>query len=310
MRLNKGWLPVHREDLDNYFMDTGAQAVGIYYWLLLNACYESRDVWISGKKQTLKAGDILVTVREICKRWKLHHHTLRKIIAKLEERGLVSRINAEPIVLRLNTYEQMVDMKRVPARVHIDTVNYKNYTWGSHNHPYSNNENKNNIDNKNKEQHTSLSPAKLGDVHAGEKEESVPFEDEENTPPEAPKPKRERYPTKKLLETWNDHCGDLPKAEKLSDKRRTKARALLKKNADMDYWKAVVVRIANSSFCRGHGGRGWIANFDFFLRSDTHIKAMEGLYDDKKPVGKPMQVAKGNRTQISANTAGNCIITP
>ena len=41
-------------------------------------------------------------------------------------------------------------------------------------------------------------------------------------------------------------------------------------------------RIVLSDFCNGKNDRGWKANFDFLLRPNTHIKAMEGAYDNRE----------------------------
>jgi hypothetical protein len=91
-----------------------------------------------------------------------------------------------------------------------------------------------------------------------------------------------------LFLIWNSNCGTLPKAEQLSPKRIKSCRARWKDNPSEDYWTKAVVEITESSFCCGENERGWRANFDWFLKPDTHISVLEGKYrgkaDEKKKV--------------------------
>jgi hypothetical protein len=49
----------------------------------------------------------------------------------------------------------------------------------------------------------------------------------------------------------------------------------------LDDWGIVIDRIAASSFCRGKGNRGWVADFDWLLDSETAVRVLEGRYDDE-----------------------------
>lgn len=82
-----------------------------------------------------------------------------------------------------------------------------------------------------------------------------------------------------LSKIWNENCGSLPKVKASTEKRDRAARTRWGADPDPLYWKQVVERIAGSDFCTGVSSRGWIANFDFLLRPDTHVKVMEGSYD-------------------------------
>lgn len=100
-------------------------------------------------------------------------------------------------------------------------------------------------------------------------------------PPAADKPKKKAKPESVLLGLWNTHCGTLPKARGMSAKRHSSEAARLKENASLEYWTEVISRIAASGFCRGEAGGSWRADFEWFLKPDTHLKVMEGKYDDK-----------------------------
>lgn len=97
---------------------------------------------------------------------------------------------------------------------------------------------------------------------------------------------------KDFISAWNSNCGLLPKAT-FTEKRKTHITQRLKENPDIAYWQSVFQRVAASSFCNGTNDRGWRATIEFILRPDTHIKAMEGIYDNRpgKPEARVMNFA-------------------
>ena len=84
-----------------------------------------------------------------------------------------------------------------------------------------------------------------------------------------------------LVDIWNDNCGQLSKVKGLSDKRNKLCNARLKDNPSADYWSSVIQEVSQNSFCLGHNDRGWKANFDWFIKPETHLKVMEGQYRSK-----------------------------
>lgn len=96
-----------------------------------------------------------------------------------------------------------------------------------------------------------------------------------------------------LFRLWNQHCGDLPKAISLSEKRKKSAGARWDEVPKEQYWEEVVKRLAASAFCNGKNDRAWKADFDFLLQTESHIRTMEGKYDalgqgGAGPRGKPV----------------------
>jgi len=85
-----------------------------------------------------------------------------------------------------------------------------------------------------------------------------------------------------LMTTWNVLKNKLPKALSLSPKREAQARARLKENPSREYWSGIISRIVASGWCNGKNDRGWKADFDFLLKPDTHLKALEGKYDNRE----------------------------
>lgn len=85
-----------------------------------------------------------------------------------------------------------------------------------------------------------------------------------------------------LLELWNESCGGLPKA-KLSQKRKDHVKTRIAENPHKDYWEEVIKRIAKSDFCnnKSQSSKGWVADFDWLIKPDTHLKVIEGKYDNR-----------------------------
>lgn len=74
----------------------------------------------------------------------------------------------------------------------------------------------------------------------------------------------------------------LPKAVKLTDKRRNKIKCRLKEISDMEEWKKIFERCDNSDFCAGLTGGTWQASLDFIIENQTnYTKIIEGRYDNK-----------------------------
>lgn len=83
-----------------------------------------------------------------------------------------------------------------------------------------------------------------------------------------------------LMDLWNKNCGDLPKCKGLSKARRAKMSQRLTEIRGTDDWLRVIEKLKNSDFCNGANDRGWRADFDFLLKPDTPLRALEGKYDN------------------------------
>jgi len=80
---------------------------------------------------------------------------------------------------------------------------------------------------------------------------------------------------------WNEKVKNfLPLVTTVTQKRKTAIKARLKEKPDPEYWAQVIDRILKSRFCLGESNTNWRANFDWLLRPDTHVRVMEGRYDN------------------------------
>jgi len=87
-----------------------------------------------------------------------------------------------------------------------------------------------------------------------------------------------------VVQLWNTICGDvMPKVRMLTDERRRKVKARQSKpGRDLAWWTSYFRRIRASPFCCGDGPQGWVADFDFAVRSEAVVaKVLEGKYDPR-----------------------------
>ncbi len=84
-----------------------------------------------------------------------------------------------------------------------------------------------------------------------------------------------------LAMDWNTWAINMPQCREVTPKRQRIAAQRLREHPEQNYWIDVIRKIINSPFCCGQNDRGWRASFDFLIRPDTHISALEGKYDGK-----------------------------
>jgi len=90
----------------------------------------------------------------------------------------------------------------------------------------------------------------------------------------------------RVVDLWNEICGDvLPRVRVITTERRSKIRARAREpGRDESWWREYFARIRASPFLCGDGSRGWRADFDWAVRSETTIaRVLEGRYDAPKP---------------------------
>jgi hypothetical protein len=85
-----------------------------------------------------------------------------------------------------------------------------------------------------------------------------------------------------LMNIWNENRGRLRKCASITKLRRGWANARLLECSDPEEWTACVKAIADNPFYNGQNDRGWIADFDFLVRTQTLVRYREGFFN-KKP---------------------------
>lgn len=93
--------------------------------------------------------------------------------------------------------------------------------------------------------------------------------------------KREKsaaIPYQQIMDAYNENCGKLPKATKLTDKRKRAIRTCITQGFSIDEICEAARKAASTPFLTGAGERGWRANFDFIIKPDNMQKIIEGAY--------------------------------
>lgn len=93
-----------------------------------------------------------------------------------------------------------------------------------------------------------------------------------------------------VMAAWND-CAMLPAIRTISGKRKKTLSARFKDSMFYQNWRQAIKKVAASDFLMGKNDRGWVADFDWFLRPDSVLKIMEGKYDNR---GKRERVASSD----------------
>jgi len=92
-----------------------------------------------------------------------------------------------------------------------------------------------------------------------------------------------------VVRLWNEECGDvLPKVVKITEERRRKIKSRVASSPERrspEWWRSYFRAIRASPFLCGDNDRGWRANFDWAVRSETVIaRVLEGLYQSRKKI--------------------------
>lgn len=89
-----------------------------------------------------------------------------------------------------------------------------------------------------------------------------------------------KFMTNLLSVLWNEWVKPpFRKVTAITPGRSKAMGELLAQNSQRGYWIEVLKKIENSKFLRGENSSGFVANFDWLLKPDTHVKVMEGNYD-------------------------------
>lgn len=84
----------------------------------------------------------------------------------------------------------------------------------------------------------------------------------------------------KVVEIYNTYCVNLPRVQKLTDKRNKSIDNFLKEFTEEQFED--ICKIANSTnFLIGKNDNGWKADFDFLMRIDKATNVLEGKYNNE-----------------------------
>lgn len=84
-----------------------------------------------------------------------------------------------------------------------------------------------------------------------------------------------------FLDLYNKVCPSLPKATRLTDKRRGSLNALINEFGEEGVKKAFE-KVESCPHLVGKNDRGWKADFDWLINKNNLLKVIEGRYDQRK----------------------------
>ena len=100
-----------------------------------------------------------------------------------------------------------------------------------------------------------------------------------------------------VIDEYNSICKSLPKAEKITEKRKRLIKARLRDKYTIEDFKKVFEKAQNSAFLRGETGRvSFKPGIDWLLNETNLVKVLEGNYDDKPGGGGGVYVASRSDT--------------
>ena len=101
-----------------------------------------------------------------------------------------------------------------------------------------------------------------------------------------------------LREKWNQiTTPPIPRCQALSDKRRRAASLRLEEHG-LDLMIDGFAAINSSRFCRGENERGWRATFDWAVKPDVCVRAIEGKYEGATKAGKARSSKPGKYDKV------------
>jgi hypothetical protein len=268
-RFDGGWVKIYRKiygrgKQDNEFYGDG-RLRDLFVTLIVWANMEPTTTQIGGKPQTIGRGQLLTSYRELSACLGISLSTVK--------RGLDYLVQTERISIKYGT-------RRESSGSIITILNYDKFQGNNENTEQDVEQAPNKRQYKTrtllkKERNKEIKNTSLSEVVGKPDGEKFPIP--ESDP--GPNPR-------KLVELWNEIVKDpLPQVNlklfKPGSPRWKSAKARLEEMPDLDYWRQVIERISKSDFCNGKNDRGWKANMEFLIRQETHVKAMEGAYDNR-----------------------------
>ncbi|AFA50246.1 hypothetical protein [Acetobacterium woodii] len=117
------------------------------------------------------------------------------------------------------------------------------------------------------------------------------------SPPETTAIELARKPGKvelnNVVDEFNQVVSRLPKVTALTPKRRNTIQQRIKEHG-RESVSVCFFKAGKSDFLCGINERGWVASFDWIMKSENFVKILEGNYDNKTKIPRNMQGALSN----------------
>lgn len=89
-------------------------------------------------------------------------------------------------------------------------------------------------------------------------------------------------PYEEIIKLFNNTCISLPSVRNASAKRKQAIKARwIELKQDLTAFKELFEKVEQTEFLKGNNDRGWMATFDWLMKSDSMNKVLEGNYDKR-----------------------------
>lgn len=267
------FLPLSRELANHWLWEDKPFARGqAWIDLLMLANYEDKKVPRGNKVITLKRGDANTSINSLSKRWGWDRKTVGKFLEQLESDGMVLA-NSSPY----GTTITIVNYDIFNGGGAINSLQVGQLTGQPYTQPYGQP-----CPNRGKEKERSKEREKTLKKGKEEKEEK------HLTATDVAVRRAEARRIADVEAAWNTlkEFGIKPIRSISPGKIRHKMLTARIREYGVETILEAVEKIKDSSFLQGSSKKGWMIDFDWFIRPNNFIKVLEGKYDDKPPSGE------------------------
>lgn len=255
-----GWIKISRDIVNHWLWQDKPFSRGqAWIDLLLMAAWKDSTFMVRGIRVEQRRGDVCLSVREMCERWRWSNGKVIRFLNELETAQQITQQKSNVIntisIVNYDKYQMDNTTDETPNQT---TDNTTNDTTDSTTIEEVKNKEDNNINNINKQSEIALSGC------------------------DAPTTPQEAVNYEKLIVFFNERTkgcfGMLRSPLGETRKRQIRARVAAYGKKALE---EVIEKAAASDFLKGNNGRGFIASFDWIIKPSNFEKILSGNYDNK-----------------------------
>lgn len=255
--MEQGWIKVYRKsDEDPLYFAEPFDKWHAWMDLIRSAAHKDREFYIRGIKVKQKRGQVAMSVKDMCERWRWSDGKVKRFVKyliadgkiTLQSSGVINRMS----IINYDKY-QSNDLTNDPAN-------------SPANNPANDPTNKNDKNDEND----------FSEVDKSTSSEQVP------TPP------AESINFENLVKNFNNITKGIFGTVRLplSEKRKSMIRARIREHGKENFMEAIRMSM-KCPFLKGQSKNGWKMTFDWFIKPTNFEKVLSGNYLETEPQAQP-----------------------
>lgn len=137
-------------------------------------------------------------------------------------------------------------------------------------------------------------------------EKEIDIEKElEQDKPAAVAEKSDDCPFSEILRLWNEICVSYPQLQDIEGARKKAVSERWEQYKSLDIFRELFQKAEASDFLKSSKVRGWVADFDWLMKSENFEKALSGKYDNRPKQSKSGSSRAGSNPSDYEETANN-----